>query len=588
MRLARHWVVLGAVCLAVGSACSAGPPVAVERSDRTGDGPIVPDGQAGLPPAGRTPSDSTTDLPVVAAPDSAIAWGDCTAYGIPPVDQLATSGWQCATLIAPMDPFEDTPDSDATVELALTRHAATGDRRGAILINPGGPGGEGLPTAWNVRSGMPADLLRGFDIVSWDPRGVGQSVPKIDCDDDVPPGELDFIAACVEVTGPLAGFLTAPYSAADMEAIRVALGEDTLNYLGYSYGSILGATYAEAHPASVGAFVLDGVVHPDAGSVDGPFEDGFAVLADDGTQEARDRFAELCTATDRCLFSLDAASVIEDLSFQVPGFSTDDFAGAPEAVDTESYDRLIDSSMSYAGDWELLATALEDADRGDASALAALISRENDRNAEGDQDDNNDDGPTGESDFAEANFLIYCADLGPWITEWSFCDDMPVSTHPLQPVSEVDLQRDVLVIGTEFDPVTPGHHAPQFAAALGDAVHIIWEGVGHTAFPGWTPCIDRVVSDQFLQRALPDDGLRCSFLAEITDDEALGDELFGQGDLESANLLERVLTVRDLEPGAACMAGAINQSPDRVISHVILEVTSDDAGTALDEARSSC
>ena len=151
----------------------------------------------------------------------------------------------------PMDPFGDT-DVDASVELAMTSHRATGDRRGSILINPGGPGGDGLSTAWGVRGSLSADLLRSFDIVSWDPRGVGESTPKIDCDDEVPPGNFDFIDRCVELTGPLSGFLAAPYSAADMEAIRIALGEDELNYLGYSYGAILGATYAAAAPDRVG------------------------------------------------------------------------------------------------------------------------------------------------------------------------------------------------------------------------------------------------------------------------------------------------------------------------------------------------
>ncbi len=588
MRRTR-WVAASVAAVALTAACAATPPVAVERSDRTGNSPVVPDGQASLPPIGE-PSipEQETDLPVVAAPASSIVWGSCAPFEIPPAEQLGTSGWECGTLVVEMDPFGESDVGEATVELALTRHAATGERRGAIVLNPGGPGGAGLPAAWSIRGGMPTDVLRSFDIVSWDPRGVGQSFPRIDCNDDVAPGEPNFIAACVEATGPLAGFLTAPYSAADMEAIRIGLGEDALNFLGYSYGSILGATYASAHPDRVGAFVLDGVTDPQAGSADGPFEDGFAVLADDGTEAALDRFAELCDATDRCLFSLDAATVIDDLAFQVSVLSTSDFAGQPERVDTASYDKLLDASLVYAGDWELLATALADADRGDASSLAALISGENARNDQGPGDDAADGDDEGESDFAEANFLIYCADLGPWITEWSFCNDMPDGARPMQAVSSVEVEREILVIGTEFDPLTPGYHAPEFATALGDAVHIIWEGVGHTAFPGWTPCIDNVVSNQFLRRSLPEDGLRCSFVPEIEDDVTLADELFGHGDIESANRLERTLASRDREPEAACIADVINQSSDQVISHVILDVTSDAAGIALDDARPSC
>ncbi len=564
------------------AACTSSTPVAVERADRS-VGELDADTDVGFPDVGadRPAPPGDTDLPVVDPPTTSLSWGDCQRFDIPDVDELGTSGWECATLTAPMDPFGDT-GVEASVDLAMTRHPATGDRRGSILINPGGPGGDGLSTAWGVRGLLSADILRSFDIVAWDPRGVGQSTPKIDCDDAVPPGDLDFLARCVELTGPLSGYLSAPYSAADMEAIRVALGEEDLNYLGYSYGAILGATYAAAEPDRVGAFVLDGVTDPLTGGPDGPSDDGFPTLADDGFDAAIDRFAAICTASDRCLFSLDAATVLDDLAVQVPFLPTPDFDGPPEVVDRAGFDAVLDAAMTYAGEWELLATALEDADRGDASALAALAAG----TGSSDEDDNQGEGDgEGETDFSEANFMIYCADLGPWVTGSSFCDDMPLNAQPLTPVQRVELDRDILVVGTEFDPLTPGYHAADFADALGDATHIIWEGVGHTAFPGWTPCIDDAVDAQFLRRPLPADGTRCSFLLGIDDDETLGDALFGHGDIESRNMLERQL---DDEPAAACLADVLNGASDQVISHVVLDVTSDVAEAALAEAVSEC
>ncbi len=577
MTRASRWVaVLGAVALT--AACSARPPVAVERSDQAGDGPVIPDGQARLPSTGQPGPTDDSDLPVVATPNSSIDWGGCDSFDIPPADLLGTAAWQCAVLTVPMDPFAEGAGGDETVDLAITMHPATGDRRGSILINPGGPGAAGLPTAWNVRGGLSPELLRAFDIVSWDPRGVGESSPRIDCDDDVTVADPDFIAACVEATGPLAGFVGAPYSAADMEAIRVALGDERLDYLGYSYGSILGATYAAAHPDRVGAFVLDGVTDPLAGSADGPFEDGFPVLADAGTDAAIERFAELCDATDRCLAGLDTTDVLDDLSLSVWDLATDDFAGQPDRVDGFDFGVLVDSTMTFAGDWELFATALSDADDGDASALASLIAGSAEEVGEG----------GGESDFAEANFLIYCADLGPWIAEWSFCDAMPDADRQMHAVSSVDVEREILVIGTEYDPLTPGYHAPAFAAALGDAVHIIWEGVGHTAYPGWTSCVDDVVTDQFLRRSVATDGLTCSFLFDIDDDATLGDELFGQGDFESFDVLAWALDGRGVDADPVCVADEVNQSSDQVISHVVLDVTSDQARSALDDARSAC
>ena len=571
----------GAVALlaVVVVACASSPPVAVERADRS-VGELDADVSTGFPEvdADRTPLPDEPDLPVTEAPETSLVWTDCAPFEIPDPEVLGTTRWECATLSAPIDPFGDST-IDADVQLALTRHPATGDRRGAILVNPGGPGGDGLSTAWGLRNSLSAELLRGFDIVAWDPRGVGWSTPSIDCDDDVPPGNRDFIARCADVTGPLAAFLSAPYSVADMEAIRVALGEDELNYLGYSYGSILGAMYAATHPEYVGGFVLDGATDPLTGSLDGPFTDGFPALADDGNEAALERFAEICDATDRCLFSLETATVLEDLSAQVPVLPTADFAGPPDRIDEDRYDELLADQMTYAGDWELLATALEDADRGDASAMAALIA------GVPDVSDGDDADPPGETDFAEANYLIYCADLGPLITEWSFCDDMPVNVQPLEPIAPVEVAREILVIGTEYDPLTPGYHAPDFAASLGDARHIIWEGVGHTAFPGWTPCIDDAVAAQFLRRTLPPDGTRCGFLAGIDDDEELGDVLFGHGDAESAELLERRLaTIGD----PTCLATELNDESDRVITHVALEVTSEEATAAIADAVSVC
>ena len=127
---------------------------------------------------------------------------------------------------------------------------------------------------------MPSDVLRAYDIVSWDPRGIGSSTPAIDCGPDPDPNSDDFMQACADGTGELGAFLSAPYSSADLEAIRVALGEDRLDYLGYSYGTIIGARYAADLPERVGHFVLDGTTDPLVGGDDGVVEDGFPVLRD--------------------------------------------------------------------------------------------------------------------------------------------------------------------------------------------------------------------------------------------------------------------------------------------------------------------
>lgn len=584
------------------TACAAAPTVEVEEANRS-SGPLQPDGQASFPDTAPGPGqdDGVTDAP---APETSIVWGACDTFGIPERVVEASSGWECGRLTVDMDSYGSGGITGLPpVELALTRHRATGARRGSILLNPGGPGAAGLPTAWGVRQGMPTDMLRGFDIVSWDPRGIGQSTPRISCDGADSFAD-DFIERCAAATGELSGFVSAPYNAADMEEIRKALGEDRLNYLGFSYGSILGATYAQRFTDSVGAFVLDGVTSPLAGSAAGPFNDGFASFADDGREDALDRLLELCDATDRCLPDRSASDVLDDVSDRIDQLATDDFAGNPEQVDSEAFSRFLDGALTYAGDWELLATALDDAHADDASALASLIADDqalaDEGDAEGDEqvdepgDEPTDDGSFPDN-FADANFVIYCADFGPLITRWSFCDALPTNVEVLAPVADVDLETPMLIIGTEYDPLTPGKHAPEFAEAVGDATHMIWEGVGHTAFPGWTDCIDDAVAAQFLGGTVPADGTRCSMIEGIADDVELGDGLFGFDRTEAVSWIEDAIVFHGRIAGdPSCLAndiidvdatGAVN---DRLVTHIVLDVTSDVAEVSLAAAQARC
>ena len=570
------------------AACSAGGLVEVEQSDAI-DGRLVADGEIPVP-------DASSGLPrpnpgPAAAP---LAWGTCVGYGIPDADFLGTDRWECARLEVPMD-HDDPVDADLPpVRLALTRHPASEERAGSILVNPGGPGGAGLPLAWNLLFSLPEELLDAFDIVSWDPRGVGQSTPAVECRAGSDPADLDYIDECVERTGALSTRLSAPYSAHDMESIRVALDEPTLDYLGYSYGAVLGAVYAERFPDRVGRFVLDGATDPLVGGADGPFEDGFPTFADDGRDAALGRFVELCDATERCLGDAATADVLDDLRDDVGDLPTPGYRRPPASVDREVFDLLVERSLGSAAEWELLATALADAVAGDASALAAMVASDPELAPPGaDPGPGSADDGSAPDNFADANMMIYCADLGSWIEDWSFCDAMPANGDALDPVAPVDTPAPILVIGTEFDPLTPGRHARDFAVALGDASHLIWEGVGHTAFPGWTDCIDGAVVRQFLGRPLPPGGTRCPFSEPGETDAELADSLFGYGANDGPDWVAGALVARGdaTFDDAFCVADAIvdlGAPDDRLISHVILEVDSADAERALADALAGC
>jgi len=579
------------------AACGVDTAVEVERAD-VSSGELQLDIDTIDESASRPGSDSgpVDDEPPVSTAQSTIEWGSCEGFGILDADELGTNGWECGRFDVPMNP--DDPDGGLPpVSLAVTRHRATGDRFGAIAVNPGGPGAAGLPLAWNLRSVLPAELLRGFDIVSWDPRGLGQSEPRLGCPADALPDDLDLIERCVETSGPLASFIAAPYTVADMDQLRIALGEERLDFLGYSYGSILGAGYAARFPDHVGSFVLDGVTDPDVGSIDGPVSGGFPTFADDGLPAALGRFHELCDASALCLPGVESEATVSRVADSAPELTTDDFAGEPEELTPDLIDEHMAISMQFAGEWELLAAALAEADGGDGSLLAAHVDfndfstgdPDDELGSDGDGDDDDGSAP---DNFEAANFLIYCADLGPYV-EWSFCDDMPVAADPLRRVEPVDLDRSILLIGTEYDPLTPGYHAEEMAGRLGDAVWMLWEGVGHTAFPGWTRCIDDAVTDQFLGRALPESGTRCSFIEGVAGDPELGDELFGFEIVDGRPWLAESLDAngRTDADTAECIARGIipDDTPDNtLVSELILDVRSDEAEAAFSAVAASC
>ncbi|MFF8291470.1 alpha/beta hydrolase [Streptomyces sp. NPDC016309] len=225
---------------------------------------------AAAPPAARTPAPA-------AAP--ALRFGPCPAsVPAPPAPDRVTCGW----LAVPLDPGR--PDGKR-IRLAVSRVPASGtpaERRGVLLVNPGGPGGSGLPYAVTKRAKLPEAVRRAYDVIGFDPRGTGLSAPA-DCGpmgglfatpgpDPVPEGraeETAYLRAlrrmaddCAAGTGDALPHLSTTRTAHDMDAVRAALGEKRIAFLGVSYGSYLGAAYTALYPHRVGRMVLDSVVGP--------------------------------------------------------------------------------------------------------------------------------------------------------------------------------------------------------------------------------------------------------------------------------------------------------------------------------------
>ncbi|MBA3287931.1 MAG: alpha/beta fold hydrolase [Acidimicrobiia bacterium] len=547
------------------AACSVDPGVEAEEAYQLdGDEPDAPpttepDPPPTTEPADPPPADSTVPTPDDPDPSTALQWAPCDE----PLPAL-TTGFECAMLDAPLDP---TAPGGEQVSLSLTRPALdAGDDRLPLLVNPGGPGGSGVEAVWALNDYV-AEILDSHYLVGWDPRGVGRSRPAIDCGGS---GRRD-LDECVERTGPLMGFLSAPNSAADMDGIRAALGQERLDYLGYSYGTALGAVYAMKYPEHVGRFVLDAAIDPQAGSsVVGDY-------AESGFDDTIDRFHELCAAAAECVLGADSEQVVDEVSGEINDLPTALFPDAGRLSDID-LDTIIFGSMYDVLVWPVLADALADASDGDASTLAALGSflRDGFPAPESSPLDN----------FDLANFAIYCADfsdedLGP------ICSGLP-RNESLPAVSRLEVGVPIVVIGTLDDPATPARHARAMADALGDAVYVEWQGAGHTAFPT-SQCIDELVADYLADSVVPEDGTTCPFADGATTEAEIGRFVFGYPAWWVSPILERTLRRQGVdETVAACMAPILATEPHRIVTHLLVGVQSPVSVAASERAEHGC
>ena len=518
---------------------------------------------------------ATTTTEPLAAPT--IDFGPCDSY-VRGSSQGPDDTWECGTLTVAMNPGDP---SFGTVELAVTRRSAARSRGEALVVNPGGPGGAGLPFAWALADALPLDVQRLFDIVSWDPRGVGSSEPRIDCPRGARWSNPELLGECSDHTGELMAHVATGHHVDDLERLRQALDQPQLNYVGYSYGTFLGAAYAMAHPDHVGRFVLDGAVDPRAGTSSAPTYGGEPWYAIDSTLDVSDRFFELCDLTDLCALGTDSRSAYLDLVESIVELPTEAFPGEAH-IDAITLQAVLDSSMYDPFNWGLLATALEDAAGGDASTVDALAELFEVSDAFfGDVVD------LRETNEAVANMTIYCADFEGHELLPARCRSIPQNSLRIGPLGEVAVDVPILVLGTEYDPATPDVHAAALADRLGDAVTIHWDGIGHTAFPFNSICIDDLVTGYLLDDVVPEDGTRCEFIAGFEGDAEESDYLFALPPSYVEPWIEDVLDESGID-AAACRAAELATSGDRIVSHLVLGVESPAAVAANDKAGVAC
>jgi len=480
-----------------------------------------------LATSGNTPSPTVT-VDVTDLFNQAVTWKPC--------DDVAR-GAECATIKAPLD--WDQPDGD-TIDIAMARLvAAKPDQRvGSLLLNPGGPGGSGIGFLDYFSSLAGQGVLDSFDVIGFDPRGVGDSSAVVcftttqELDDFyavdwpvTPEGFAEsaeivrpFVEACDQNTGPLLGHVDTDSSAKDMDLIRAVLGDQELYYVGYSYGSQLGAAYAELFPDNVGRLVLDGAVDPSLPSS----EHDLAQAT--GFQQALGAYVDDCLGKSGCPLtgSKDAAlNQIHELLVSIaakplPGDGQRELT-LPLALNGLLVTMYEDSA------WFMLTTALGQALKGDGIGLLMLSDIYLDR----------DDTEGYTTNQMEAFVAIGCLDsrapadlasaqaqadrlikAAPTFGEfWGFseklCDQWPYPQVGEPKAVTAAGAAPILVIGTTGDPATPFAWAQALADQLESGVLLTYEGHGHTAYGRSNSCVNEVVDAYLVDGAVPGDGKVC-------------------------------------------------------------------------------
>jgi pimeloyl-ACP methyl ester carboxylesterase len=480
-----------------------------------------------------------------------LTWKDCS--------QLPDQVVQCATQTVPLD--YDRP-SGKTIDIAMARVPAKDQahRIGALFFNFGGPGGTQVDYLQTAPQNDPSQWIFGalnqrFDIVGFDPRGVGQSSPSIDCkvnqetqgpnSQPFPtPFNLDvqgllrkdlaYLRRCAQLNGEILSHVSTADVARDMDVMRKSVGDDKLSYLGYSYGTFLGTTYASLFPNKFRALVLDGPIDADEYLSD-PLKGSNEQTA--AFERELGRFFAACAGNQAACLGFgadpeagqpDPEAAYDDLVEQAnanpipaPRYTPD-----PRPVDGDDINAVAIVVMYNKGNWPILAQALAEAQQGDGSLFRLLV----------DEAFYGRDPDTGEFDPGlDRFFAIYGAEarwpknISVYLREgdqaWGMFNhfyfnhgytEINFGLWPAKaqdayygPFQVKDSAPTPLVVATRYDPATPYRGALRLVHELGNARLITMRGDGHTAYPGNSQCIDQAVEAYLIDLTLPAPGTVC-------------------------------------------------------------------------------
>lgn len=470
------------------------------------------------PPAGMAGTERFYNQPVV--------WRSCGAN-------------DCTRITVPVDYAK--PDG-ATIQLAVLKVPARGKRLGALVVNPGGPGASGIDYAASADFIVGRPVRQAYDIVGFDPRGVARSAP-VDCvtdsgldaffasdptpDDPAEERQLQatarsFADSCARTAGPLLAHVSTVEAAKDMDVLRAALGEDRLNFMGKSYGTFLGATYAGLFPHLVGRMVLDGVVAPELTTAE------LNLGQAEGFERATRAWAASCIEEGDCPLGSTVEEVMQGMrdlmrSLDVSPLTRTGDPSVPRL--TEGWGAVgVAQAMYDQGQWSTLVDAVRRAVRDrDGSGLMALAEAYARRKEGG--------GYTG--NLQEVIYAVNCLDRpdsatladyraqaaaaeakaptwGKTLAWGSYvCTQWPVRSAAKPARITAEGSGLIVVVGTTRDPATPYEWSVRLHDELASSTLITWDGDGHTAYTRGSSCVDKPIDAYFVKGTPPPPDLHC-------------------------------------------------------------------------------
>ncbi len=455
-----------------------------------------------------------------------VSWTPCNGIDGP-------TGYGCATVKVPLD---YTHPNGTQIGIALDRHAATGSRIGALFVNPGGPGASGVDYLPDIIGILTPAVLARFDIVGFDPRGVGRSDPvtcetgpQLDQFFDLNPdpktaaGLAQLTAAyrtfdqgCEARSGSVLSFVGTVNAARDLDELRAAVGDAKLSYLGFSYGTLLGATYGGLFPTHIRALALDGAVNPAEPSLPTYVEQSAAINKD------LDDFLANCSQDPTCAWKPSGnlrtdydALMARIAAHPLPGDGTRTL-GPGLALDAMFI------GLNDEASWPALASGLAAADAGDGSVLLDYGDQYTERNADGTY-----------SNLFEAYYAISCVD-STWPTDPAVIQQaaatarqqapelgaadvygiaLPCATWPVPATTSPHVitaagSPPIVVVGSTGDPATPYADAQALAGQLQHGVLLTRVGDGHIGYRS-SACIRSHVDSYLIDLTVPPSGIRC-------------------------------------------------------------------------------